>query len=191
MKQLTFQDIVDMGPCSNHSPDKYIPETWKGTILDILQLPNVAPAEKLWVAYRVLDDKTLRLFAVACARRALGRITKPDPRSLIAVNMAEAYAHGRATKGELALAFAAAYAAAVTAAAAAAYTAAAADTAYADTAYAATAAADVAADAAYATAAADAAAYTAYAAYTAAAAREKERAQQIEDLIELIKEEEG
>ena len=54
MKQLTFQDIVDMNPCGLHHPDKYVPPTWTGTVLDILKLPNVAPPEKLWVAYRIL-----------------------------------------------------------------------------------------------------------------------------------------
>jgi len=101
MKQLTYQDIVNMDPCQSHYPDKYIPKDWTGTILDILKLPNVAPTEKLWVAYKVLDDKTLRLFAVDCARRALGKVAKPDIRSFIAVNTAEAYAHGRCTAEEL------------------------------------------------------------------------------------------
>jgi hypothetical protein len=173
MKQLTFQNILDMNPCSKHTPSKYIPKTWTGTILDILRLKNVAPTEKLWVAYKVLDDKTLRLFAVACARRALSRVEKPDVRSLIAVNMAEAYAHGRATKGELALAFAAAYAVG--------------DTAYADAAAvyaAARAAATAAAYAAADVAAADAAAIAAH----AAGANSLERNQQIADLIKLVEE---
>jgi hypothetical protein len=189
MRQLTFQDIVDMDPCSKHSPDKYTPKTWKGTILDILKLPNVGPAERLWVAYRVLDDEVLRLFAVACARRALGRVSKPDIRSLIAVNMAEAFTHGRATAEEMKVAHRDAYAAAADAAAADTAYAYAAAAAAADTAYA-YAAADVAADAAAADAAAAAAyAYAAadVAAAATAAAREKERTQQIEDLIELIK----
>ena len=163
MRQITYQDIMSMDPCSSHRPSKYIPVTWTGTILDILKLPNVAPTEKLWVAYRVLDDKTLRLFAVACARRALSRVENLDVRSLIAVNLAEAYAHGRCTAEELSAAKQGAYAAAADAHAAAAAAAAA---AYADAHAAAAAYAD-----AHAAAAAAAYAYAdAHAAAAAAAA---------------------
>jgi len=185
MKQLTYQDIVNMDPCQSHYPDKYIPITWTGTIIDILRLPNVAPTEKLWVAYKVLDDKTLRLFAVDCARRALGRVAKPDIRSLIAVNMAEAYAHGRCTAEELQATRQAADAAA-TATRAAAYAA----TATRAAAYAAAAAVvDAAAYAATAAAVVDAtAAATRAAAYAVdtVTARKQERETQIVELIRLI-----
>jgi hypothetical protein len=167
MKQITYQDIMNMNPCSSHTPSKYIPVTWTGTILDILKLPNVAPTEKLWVAYKVLDDKTLRLFAVACARRALSRVENPDARSLVAVNLAEAYVHGRCTAEELSAAKQGAY-----------------------TAYTAAAAAAAADAAAYTAAAADAhtAAYTAAAAAAADAARKQEHDIQIDELIKLIEE---
>jgi hypothetical protein len=172
MKIITYQDIVNMNPCSAHRPSKYISEDWTGTALDVLDLPNVAPTEKLWVLRKVLDDKILRLFAVACARRALARIVKPDTRSLIAVNIAEAYANGRASKEELATACTAACAA---------YAAAHAIAAYATAAYAADAA-DAAAYAADAAAAADAADAD------ADAARNYERSTQIADLSKIIKE---
>ena len=113
------------------------------------------------------DDRTLRLFAVWCARNtplADGRVTGDlltDPRSLAALDVAERYAAGKATDEELAAARDAAWAAAGDAAGAAArdaaWAAAGAATWYA--AYAAGAAAWYAADAAWAAAgdAADAA----------------------------------
>ena len=201
MKQLTYQDILDMNPCVQHLPSKYIPETWTGTIIEVLNLPNVAPREKLWVACRVLDDKVLRLFAVDCARRALSRIDNPDARSLAAVNVAEAFAHGNATTEELKAASAAAYAAyaAAYAAASAASASAAAYAAYAAEYAAYTASAASAASAAYAAeyaaayaaavaAYASASADTAYAAYSSAASPLKEREAHIEQLIKLIPE---
>ena len=87
------------------------------------------------------SDKFLRLYAVACARAALALIKNPDPRSIKAIDIAEAYAYGKATEAELATAhknaYAAAYAAATTADTAAYAAACAATAAYAH--YAATA----------------------------------------------------
>jgi len=164
MKQITYKDILDMEPCREHHPSKYISKDWSGTILDVLHAPNVAPTEKLWIAYRVLDDKTLRLFAVNCARRALSRIPNPNPRSITACDVAEKFAKGEATKEELNKARAAAYAAATYA----------------------YAAADADADAADADAAAAAAVYAA--AYAAENARKEERETQVRELIKMVEE---
>ena len=90
----------------------------------------------LWICRKVdrmPDDRTLRLFAIWCARNTPlgdGRVTGDlltDPRSLAALEVAERYAHGQATDEELA----AARAAAATVAASAAYAA----SAYAASAY--------------------------------------------------------
>lgn len=73
---------------------------------------------------RVPDARTLRLYAVWCARNTPlgdGRVTGDlltDPRSLAALDVAERHAHGRATDAELAAATAAADAAYIDAAAA-------------------------------------------------------------------------
>ena len=61
------------------------------------------------------NDKTLRLFAVWCARNALALVDNPDERSVNAVDVAERYANGKATKEELAAAWDAAWGAARTA----------------------------------------------------------------------------
>jgi hypothetical protein len=62
----------------------------------------------LWIATRagVLTDKELRLFAVFCARQNLHLLT--DQRSIDAIDIAEKYANGEATKKELAAAWSAA-----------------------------------------------------------------------------------
>ena len=48
--------------------------------------------------------KQYRLHAVWCARRALARVESPDPRSVEAVDVAERFANGLATKEELTVA---------------------------------------------------------------------------------------
>ena len=73
------------------------------------------PEWLLWVATRrgVLDDRTLRLFAVWSARQVQHLLT--DSRSLAALDVAERHARGEATDAELSAAGAAAGAAAVAA----------------------------------------------------------------------------
>ena len=124
----TIQDIREMDPC--YDPTKYLPENWIGTALDILNVEDAPAQDRLWVVCRQgwIDDRTLRLFAVWCAREALEMIDDPDPRSVAACDVAERYANGEATDKELAAASAAASdaarAAASTAARAAAWAAA-------------------------------------------------------------------
>lgn len=145
---LTLADIRAKRPCVEHEPGKYVAETWTGTVADVLRLENVGPAERIWVATRFLDDRTLRLFAVWCAREALKLIPNPDPRSVAACDVAERFANGEATQTELvaarSAACAATYAAARSAAARSAACAAAWSAAEAAT-YAATYAAEAAA----------------------------------------------
>ena len=84
-----------------------------------------------------LDDKSLRLFAVACARRVLPIFEESypnDPRPRNAIEAAERFALGQASKAELREARNGAYAAVDTAYAAAAYAAARAAVAAGDTA---------------------------------------------------------
>ena len=72
--------------------------------------------------------RVLRLWACWCTRRALQRERdagrEPDPRSWVAVDVAERYAHGKATNDELSAAYSAARDAAYSAAGSAAYSAA-------------------------------------------------------------------
>jgi hypothetical protein len=201
MKTFSIGDIRSWKPC--YDPGRHLPEGWSGTALDILRMETIPPKDRLWVVCRdgLLSDKTLRLFAVWGARQVQHLMT--DPRSLKALDVAEAFAHGKATQDQLKDSAAAAWAAAWAAARAAARaTAAWADAAWADaaaraaaaraTARAADAAAWAAADAADG-ADADTAAFAAYAATwaaDAAAADDAARAAQVAQLIEMIEEEE-
>ena len=72
----------------------------------------------------VASDRVLREHACWCARRALALVPDPDPRRLKAVEVAERFALGEATRDELAAARDAAWAAAWDAAWAAAWAAA-------------------------------------------------------------------
>ncbi len=176
MKTFTILDIRSWDPC--YDPNRYLPEDWSGTAVDILRHLAIPPKDRLWVVLRpeCIDDKTLRLFAVDYARRALARIPNPDPRSLTAIEVAERFANEQATKEELATAREAAYDAAR-----------AADAAYAARAtYDARAAYDAAYAAYAARAAYDAAAYDAAAAAANTAAADYERQEQVQQLLQLL-----
>ncbi len=112
MNTFTIDDIRELEPC--YDPGRYLPEGWQGTALDILRVTDCPAQDKLWVVCHQgwIDDKTLRLFAVWCARRALALIANPDPRSIAACDVAERYANGEATSEELAAAWDATWAAA-------------------------------------------------------------------------------
>lgn len=109
VKTFTISDIRSWKPC--YDPARHLPEDWQGTALDILRHKEIPPQDKLWVVCRegLIDAKTLRLFAVWCARQVQHLMT--DPRSIAALDIAERFAHGAATKEELAAAEAAARAA--------------------------------------------------------------------------------
>lgn len=101
LKKLKIEDIRSLEPC--YDPGLYLSEDWSGTALDILKMENVPVEDRFWVVLgdEFIDPKTLRLFAVDCARRALARIENPDPRSITACDVAERYAHGQATQEEI------------------------------------------------------------------------------------------
>ena len=104
MKDLpvkSLEDIRKLNPC--YDPGKYAPVNWQGTVLDVLKAEQVPAADRIWLVCHKgwIDDRTLRMFACWCAREALARIDNPDPRSINAVEVAERYANGKATKIEL------------------------------------------------------------------------------------------
>ena len=102
MKTLTIEDIRDLEPC--YDPTEYLPEDWSGTVLDILDIKDCSLEDRLWVVTFFLSDKVNRLFAVYCARQAIALVENPDERVLEAVEVAERFALGKATKKELAAA---------------------------------------------------------------------------------------
>lgn len=152
MRTFTRADVISWKPC--HGKTKTL-RIMRGllrvmTALDVLRHERATPQDRLWCVLRpeVLSDRTMRLFAAWCARtaleaeRAAGR--EPDPRSWVAIDVAELYALRQASEAELCAARAAAYAAARAAAYAADAAAADAARAAAYAAYAATRAAQVA-----------------------------------------------
>ena len=116
----TLADIRKLDPC--YDPARYAPEDWQGTALDVLKAEQIPAQDRIWVVCHEgwIDDRTLRLFAVWCAREALKLVESPDPRSINACDVAERYANGEATNEELSAARAAAAAWAWAAAGAAA-----------------------------------------------------------------------
>ena len=117
MKTLTWADFAKHQPCYNPA-EKY--GDWEGTILDLMQHPEIPDIDKVWAFTRegIVNDKILRLFAVGCARKV--QHLMKDQRSIDAINVAERYANGNATEDELAAARKVAWAAAGKAARAAA-----------------------------------------------------------------------
>jgi hypothetical protein len=117
MKTLTWADFAKHEPCYNPA-EKY--GDWQGTILDLMQHPEIPAQDKVWAFTRegIVDDKTLRLFAVGCARKV--QHLMKDQQSIDALDVAERYANGNATEDELAAARKVAWAAAGKAAGAAA-----------------------------------------------------------------------
>lgn len=181
MKTYTLADIRALSPC--YDPADKVSEDWTGTVADILRLENVEAKDRFWVATRLLDDRTNRLFAVWCAREALKLVETPDPRSVAACDVAERFANGEASVEELAAAASAAWAAwAASAAAWAAWAAAAA--AWAALAASARAAAWASAAALTASAADAAARAAAWAAREEAAARSA----QVQQLLKMVEE---
>lgn len=109
MKTITIEDIRSWNPC--YDPSRHLSKKWEGTTIDILEHETIPPQDKLWVVCReeVISAKTLRLFAVWCARQVQHLMT--DERSINAIDVAERYANGQATDEELAAASDAAWAA--------------------------------------------------------------------------------
>jgi len=119
LKTLTWDDFKQYDPC--YDPHERYGD-WQGTIIDLLNRDDIPAQDRIWAACHILDDKTLRLFAVYCARDVQHLMN--DKRSLNALDVAEKYAIGQATDDELDAARAAAWDAAMAAARAAAWAAA-------------------------------------------------------------------
>ena len=98
---FTIDDIRSWKPC--YDPVRFLPADWSGTALDILAVEDCPANDRLWVVLReeALSARTARLFAVAVARAALALVENPDPRSIVAVDVAERHANGEASGDEL------------------------------------------------------------------------------------------
>jgi hypothetical protein len=99
MKIFTIDDIRSWKP--SYDPTIYLPEQWSGTVVDILKYPKIPLDEKLWIVCRenLIDAKTLRLFAVWCARQVDSLF--PDEGSKRVIDVVEKFAQGQASREEL------------------------------------------------------------------------------------------
>ena len=106
MKLITLELIRSWKPC--YDPSRHLSEDWKGTAVDLLKIDSIPFNDRLWVVCReeLVSEKTIRLFAVWCARQVQHLMT--DQRSIDALEVAERYAHGNASREELVAARAAA-----------------------------------------------------------------------------------
>ena len=109
LKNLTWSDFDHHEPC--YSPKERYGD-FTGTILDLLKDERIPDDDKIWAFTRegIIDDRTLRLFAVRCARRV--QHLMKDQRSINALDVAENYANGLASDEDLEAAWEAARAAA-------------------------------------------------------------------------------
>lgn len=98
-KKFTYKDIESWQPC--YSPSKYLPANWEGTALDVVKNNDIPWEDRLWVVCRedLIDAKTLRLFAVFCARQVEHLLTNKHSKN--AIDVAERFANGLASKDEL------------------------------------------------------------------------------------------
>ena len=68
MKQLTIKDIRNLNPC--YDPNKYLPEDWTGTVVDILNIEECSATDRIWVAVRLIPRFIVEAFAIDCAVRS-------------------------------------------------------------------------------------------------------------------------
>ena len=93
MKKFTINDIRGWKPC--YDPTYYLPESWQGTALDILNKKRIPFKDRFWVIMRtdLVSEKLMRKFAVWCARQVQHLMV--DERSIHALDVMEAYAENR------------------------------------------------------------------------------------------------
>ena len=128
MKTVTPEQFKGFGPCWLETAEgrkrfariAAIRDEW--TALDVLNLPNVSAADKLWSVLReeFIDAPILHEFACRCAEYALSFVDNPDPRSIAAIDAKRKWLRGEIKDKELRAARDAARAAAWAAARAAA-----------------------------------------------------------------------
>lgn len=65
MKTFTIDDIRKLHPC--YDPKRYLPNDWKGTLVDILKIDNCPAKDRVWVVVRLMPRLELEIFAIDCA----------------------------------------------------------------------------------------------------------------------------
>jgi len=107
MKKVSIKDIRDINPCYDPGKFKYFKEEWEGTALDVLRASEAGVAEEDFAADRLfvvlrttfIDEKTLLLFAVWLLRGLSKLAAVQQPAVETALETAERFAHGKASRG--------------------------------------------------------------------------------------------
>lgn len=104
MKRITYEQFIECKPCFLKYPTlKALMESiakrqiwWSA--LDILELNEIDIPDRLWAVFMsgLVDETTMRKFAIRCAERALKNTDRPDPRCRIAITTARAWIKGEA-----------------------------------------------------------------------------------------------
>ena len=109
MKNVTVGQFKSFRPCWFETAEgrkrfariAAIRDEW--TALDVLNLPNVSAADKLWSVLReeFIDAPILHEFACRCAEYALSFVDNPDPRSIAVIEAKRKWLRGEITDMEL------------------------------------------------------------------------------------------
>ena len=109
MKTVTVEQFKSFRPCWLETAEgrkrfariAAIRDEW--TALDVLNLPNVSAADKLWSVLReeFIDAPILHEFACRCAEYALSFVDNPDPRSIAAIDAKRKWLRGEIKDKEL------------------------------------------------------------------------------------------
>lgn len=95
--KITNEFIRSLNPC--YDPIKYINDSEALTIFEFLKREDIPAYDRLWVTLRpqLLDEKTLRLYAVSFSRYAVSRLSDKDLQKKLTglLNVSEKYALGQ------------------------------------------------------------------------------------------------
>jgi len=106
MKKLVTFDLAklrSLGLC--YDPSKYLPKSWNGTVVDILEHADIPSQDKLWAVCHedFLSARLLRRFAIAQAKTCRKHVNNKVEFDRI-LRVCRRYADGDATNDELAAA---------------------------------------------------------------------------------------
>lgn len=109
MKTVTVEQFKSFRPCWLETAEgrkrfariAAIRDEW--TALNVLNLPNVSAADKLWsvLCEEFIDAPILHEFACRCAEYALSFVDNPDPRSIAAIDAKRKWLRGEIKDKEL------------------------------------------------------------------------------------------
>ena len=105
IKMITVKDVMKHKPCPEWTLDKLQEKLCTGkTLVEILEMQDVSPEDRIWCITRFLPNKTNRSFAIWCARRC-----NTDVKEVVEyIDVIEMCYNGEATEEELKLAYRAA-----------------------------------------------------------------------------------